>query len=161
MASNRPRQKLVRKQAPGTRVLAVATVSAGEAVGSLVKQKSEWVTEFRDPAGELVGRIRTGYSRRVYDLLGDQDQAVGTVTGDLALKHFSVAVPGGGVVARVRKTWAGFAKEMLTPNDHYTVEFTGPVPEPVRTLTAMLPIVLDLNLYEPDSAHRNRPAPPW
>jgi hypothetical protein len=38
---------------------------------------------------------------------------------------------------------------MLTSNDHYKVEFVGPVPQQVRTLIAMVPIVLDLTLYEP------------
>ena len=94
-------------------------------------------------------RIRTGGTRRIYTLLGDQDQAVGKVTGDLALKNFSVTGPGRAVVARVRKTWAGLTKEMLTPSDHYTVEFTGLVSQPARTLTVMMPIVLDLTLYGP------------
>jgi hypothetical protein len=51
--------------------------------------------------------------------------------------------------ARVRKNWAGL-KEMLTPSDHYAVEFTGLVSQPTRTLTVMMPIVLDLTLYGPD-----------
>ena len=74
---------------------------------------------------------------------------MGQVTGDLALKHFSVAGTGGAVFARVRKNWAGL-KEVLTPSDHYAVEFTGLVSQPARTLTVMMPIVLDLTLYGPD-----------
>jgi hypothetical protein len=142
------RLKLPGKPAPDTRAIAVAT-AAGEPVGFLVNQISEWITEYRDPGGELVGRIRTGGTRRIYTLLGDQDQTVGKVTGDLGLKDFSVTVTGRAVVARVRKTWAGLTKEMLTPSDHYTVEFTGLVPQPARTLTVMMPIVLDLTLYGP------------
>ena len=133
---------------PGTRAIAVTT-AAGEPIGFLINQSSEWITEFRGPGGELIGRIRTGGTRRIYTLLGDQDQAVGKVTGDLALKHFSVTGAGGAVVARVRKTWAGLTKEMLTSSDHYTVEFTGLVSQPARTLTVMMPIVLDLTLYGP------------
>ena len=142
------RLRLPGKSVPDTRVLAVAT-AAGEPVGSLIKQSSEWITEFRGPGGELIGRIRTGGTRRIYTLLGDQHQALGKVTGDLALKHFSVTGPEGAVVARVRKTWAGLTKEMLTPADHYAVEFTGLVSQPARTLTVMMPIVLDLTLYGP------------
>jgi hypothetical protein len=41
-------------------------------------------------------------------------------------------------------------KEMLTPSDHYAVEFTGLVSQPARTLTVMMPIVLDLTMYGPD-----------
>ena len=142
------RLKLLGKSVPDTRVLAITT-AAGEPAGFLIKQSSEWMTEFRGPGGELTGRIRTGDTRRIYTLLGDQDQAVGKVTGDLALKHFSVTGTGSAVVARVRKTWAGLTKEMLTPSDHYTVEFTGPLSQPARTLTVMMPIVLDLTLYGP------------
>jgi len=142
------RLKLPGKPAPDTRAIAVTT-AAGELVGFLINQSSEWMTEFRDPGGELVGRIRTGGTRRIYTLLGDQDQTVGKVTGDLALKNFSVTGAGRAVVARVRKTWAGIPKEVLTPSDHYTVEFMGSVPQPARTLTVMMPIVLDLTLYGP------------
>ena len=142
------RLKLLGKSVPDTRVLAVTT-AAGEPVGFLIKQSSEWITELRGPGGDPIGRIRTGGTRRTYTLLGDQDQAVGQVTGDLALKHFSVTGTGGAVFARVRKAWAGLTKEMLTPSDHYTVEFTGPVLQPARTLTVMMPIVLDLTLYGP------------
>ena len=52
---------------------------------------------------------------------------------------------GGVVFARVRKTWAGLTKEMLTPSDRHTVDFAGLVSHPARTLTVML----DLTLYEP------------
>jgi hypothetical protein len=142
------RLKLLGKSVPDTRVFAVAT-AVGEPVGFLIKQSSEWITEFRGPEGELIGRIRTGATRRIYTLLGDQDQTVGKVTGDLALKHFSVTGPEGAVVARMRKTWAGLTKEMLTPSDHYALEFSGLVSQPARTLTVMTPIVLDLTLYEP------------
>ncbi len=142
------RLTLLSKSVPDIRALAVTT-AAGEPAGFLIKQSSEWITEFRGPGGELIGRIRTGATRRTYTLLGDQDQAVGKVTGDLALKHFSVTGTGGAEFARVRKTWAGLTKKMLTPSDHYTVEFTGPVSHPARTLTVMMPIVLDLTLYGP------------
>jgi hypothetical protein len=142
------RLTLLSKSLPDTRAFAVTT-AAGEPVGFLIKQSSEWITEFQGPGGELIGRIRTGDTWRTYTLLGDQDQTVGKVTGDLALKHFSVTGTRGAAFARVRKTWAGLTKEMLTPSDHYTVEFTGPVSRPARTLTVMMPIVLDLTLYGP------------
>jgi hypothetical protein len=142
------RLKLLGKSVPDTRMFAITT-AADEPVGFLIKQSSQWITEYRAPGGELIGRIRTGNTRRTYTLLGDQGQAVGEATGDLALKHFSVTGTEGAVFARVRKTWAGFTKEMLTPSDHYKVDFTGPISQPARTLTVMMPIVLDLTMYEP------------
>jgi hypothetical protein len=38
---------------------------------------------------------------------------------------------------------------MLTPSDHYQVEFTGSVPATARTLTVMMAVVLDLTSYGP------------
>jgi hypothetical protein len=143
------RLQLFSKQMPGTRVWAITT-AGGEPLGSLIKQAHEWITELRGPGGELIGRIRTGDTKRTYTLLDEQDQTVATVTGDLGLKHFSVTGHGRREFARVRKTWAGLTKEMLTPSDHYSVEFTGPVSQPpARTLIVMMPIVLDLTLYGP------------
>ena len=143
------RLKLLSKPVPDTRAFAVTT-AAGEPAGFLIKRNKEWITDFRGSGDELIGRIRTGGTRSTYTLLDAQDQAVGRVTGGLALKRFSAADTGGAVFAQVRKTWAGLTKEMLTSSDHYTVEFTGPVSQPTRTLTIMMPIVLDLTMYEPD-----------
>jgi hypothetical protein len=142
------RLELLSRSMPDTRVFAVTTAD-GEPVLSLIKQASEWMTELRGPAGELIGRIHTGDTKRTYALLDERDQIVGRVTGDLALKHFSVTGSTGGRLARVRKTWAGLTKEVLTPFDHYMVEFTGPASQPARTLTVMMPIVLDLTVYGP------------
>jgi hypothetical protein len=142
------RRRVLSKSLPDTRVLAVTTADR-EPILTLVKQASEWITDLKDPEGELIGRIRTSGTRRHYTLLDNQDQTVGEVVGDLGLKNFSVKGAGGGEFARVRKTWAGLTKEMLTVSDHYRVDFTGPVSAPARTLTVMMPIVLDLTLYGP------------
>ncbi len=130
-----------------TWTLAVRT-AAGEPVLTLVKPGSEWVTELTDPAGGLIGRIRIEASRRHYTFLDDQDQVAGQAVGDLAVKDFSITGPQGERYARVRKTWAGLRKELLTSSDHYTVTFTGPVSPRVRTLIVMMPIVLDLARHE-------------
>ncbi len=142
------RLKLISKSMPDTRVLAVTT-AADEPVLTLIKHARERITELQGPGGELVGRIRATHTTRHYTLIDDQDQTVGKVVGDLALKHFSVTGTGGDEFALVRKTWAGLTKEMLTPSDHYRVEFTARVSPPARTLTVMMPIVLDLTLYGP------------
>lgn len=142
------RLKLLSKSMPDARVLAVTT-AAGEPVVTLIKHHRERVTDLHDPEGELAGRIRATRTTRHYTLLDDQDETVGKVVGDLALKHFTVTGAQGGEFARLRKTWAGFPKEMLTPSDHYKVEFTAPVSQSARLLTVMMAIVLDLTLYGP------------
>jgi hypothetical protein len=130
-----------------TWLLAVRT-AAGEPVLTLVKPDSEWVTELTDPAGRLIGRIRIEASRRHYTLLDDQDEVAGQAVGNLAVNDFSVTGANGERYARVRKTWAGLRKELLTSSDHYTLTFTGPVSPRVRTLIVMMPIVLDLARHE-------------
>ena len=136
------------KSMPDARVLAVTT-AASEPILTLIKHQRERITELHNPEGELAGRIRATHTTRHYTLLDDQDETVGKVVGDLALKHFTVTGAQGGEFARLRKTWAGFPKEMLTPSDHYKVEFTAPVSRPARLLTVMMAIVLDLTLYGP------------
>lgn len=142
------RLRLIPQGVPDARMLALTT-AGGEPVLSLITHTRNHVTEIRDPGAEPLGEIRGRYTRRHYTLFDSQRQAVGTVTGDLGLKHFSVTGTAGGEFARIRKTWAGLTKEVLTPSDHYKVEFTGPVAQPARVLTVMIAIVLDLTLYEP------------
>jgi hypothetical protein len=142
------RRHLLSKSMPDARVLAVTT-AGGEPIVTLIKQQRERITELHNPEGELAGRIRATHTTRHYTLLDDQDETVGKVVGDLALKHFTVTGAQGGEFARLRKTWAGFPKEVLTPSDHYKVEFTAPVSQPTRLLTVMMAIVLDLTLYGP------------
>jgi len=142
------RLKLLRESMMDVRSFTVTT-AGGVAVLSLVKQASAWNTEVQSPDGALVGRIRTEGTRRHYTLLDERDQTVGQATGDLGLKRFAVTGAEGGTFARVQKTWAGLRKEMLTSSDHYKVQFVGPVAALPRTLTVMLPIVLDLTSYEP------------
>ncbi|HEV2375264.1 MAG TPA: phospholipid scramblase-related protein [Streptosporangiaceae bacterium] len=141
------RMKLLAKEMPDARVLAVTT-AASEPLLTLVKHTRERITELHGPEGELLGRVRTGGTNRNYSLLDGQGQTVGKAVGDLALKHFAIIGPDGSEFARVRKTWAG-VKEMLTPSDHYKVEFIAPAVPSARTLTVMLAIVLDLTSYGP------------
>lgn len=132
-----------------TSVLEVTTADGGPLL-SMIRQHTEWLTEIQDPEGTVIGRIRTGGTRRHYTLLDEAGDTIAKVVGDLGLKKFAVTDSGGGRIAQVRKTRAGLFKEMLTSNDHYKIEFIGPVPSVIRTLTALVPIVLDLTLYEPE-----------
>lgn len=130
-------------------VLEIVTAT-GAPLLTMTMLNTEWRTELRNPEGELFGEIRMGDTRRQYTLLDESGETLARVVGDLGLKKFSVADASGSNLALVRKTRAGLFKEMLTSNDHYKIEFIGPVvAQPLRTLTAMVPIVLDLVLYEP------------
>jgi hypothetical protein len=148
-AQGHGRVKLLRESMIDVRAFAITT-PAGEPLLSLVKQATTFHTEIADPTGELIGRIRTEGTRRHYTLLDHKGAAIGQAVGDLGLKRFSVTAAEGGTFARVQKTWAGLRKEMLTAADHYKIDFTGvPVSRLARVLTVMVPIVLDLTMYEP------------
>jgi hypothetical protein len=111
---------------PRTRVIGVRS-AAGEPVLTMVKRDDDWIADITDPAGQLVGRIQIGETRRHYTLLDETDQVAGQAVGDLAVKQFTITGPDGERFARLRKTWAGLGKELLTSSDHYTVTFTGPM----------------------------------
>jgi hypothetical protein len=142
------RLRILLEEMPDARGFTITT-AAGELFGSLIYQTNEWVTDLRGPEGELIGQIGIGGTRRVYTLLDEQGTTLGAVNGDLPRKNFTAKDAAGIPFARVRKTRSGLTKSMLTQADHYAVEFTGPVSQPARTLTVMVPIVLDLEVYGP------------
>ena len=133
---------------PRTRVLTVRS-AAGEPMLTLVKRDEDWLTDVKEPDGQLIGRIQTGETRRHYTLFDEADQVAGQAVGDLAVKQFSITGPEGERLARLRKTWAGLGKELLTSSDHYTVTFTGPMSPRTRMLVVMVPIILDMSRHGP------------
>jgi hypothetical protein len=149
-AENEPRSALqtMASLVPRTRVISVRS-AVGEPVLTMVKRDDDWVADVTDPDGQLVGRIQIGETRRHYTLLDEADQVAGQAVGDLAVKQFTITGPEGERLARLRKTWAGLGKELLTSSDHYTVTFTGPMPPRTRLLVVMVPIVLDMTRHGP------------
>lgn len=133
---------------PRTRLLAV-TAADGAPVLTMIKRDDDWTADFSYPAGGLIGRIRIGDTRRQYTFVDETGQVVGEAVGDLEVKNFAVTGADGERYARIRKTWAGLGKELLTSSDHYTVIFTGPVPSLIRPLIVMMPIVLDMARHGP------------
>jgi hypothetical protein len=144
----RSRMDTLTGMVPGTRAVAVVT-AAGDPVLTLVKRDSDWCAELTDPDGALIGQIQIGDTRRHYTLLDHDGQVTGQVAGDLGVKQFSVHGVDGERYAQIRKTWAGFGKEVFTDADHYSLTFTGPVSPRVRTLIVMLPIVIDMSRHGP------------
>jgi Scramblase len=149
-AENEPRSALqtMASLVPRTRVISVRS-AAGEPVLTMVKRDDDWIADVTDPEEQLVGRIQIGETRRHYTLLDEADQVAGQAVGDLAVKQFTITGPDGERFARLRKTWAGLGKELLTSSDHYTVTFTGPMPPRIRMLVVMVPIVLDMTRHGP------------
>jgi hypothetical protein len=139
----------ITKLLPESRALAV-TSPDGEYLFTLSYQSTRWVAELTDPDGTLLGTVKIGASRRHYTLLDVEGTVVGEAVGDLAVRRFTVTAPGHPPFAEVRKTFAGPVKEAFTSSDNYTVKFAATaVPPLTRTLTVMVPIVLDLARYGP------------
>ena len=149
-AENEPRSALqtMASLVPRTRVISVKS-AVGEPVLTMVKRDDDWVADITDPDDRLVGRIQIGETRRHYTLLDEAGQVAGQAVGDLAVKQFTITGPDGERLARLRKTWAGLGKELLTSSDHYTVTFTGPMPPRIRMVVVMVPIVLDMTRHGP------------
>jgi scramblase len=133
---------------PRTRIIGVQSAS-GEPMLTLIKRDDDWIADVSGPDRQLIGRIQIGETRRHYTLLDETDQVAGLAVGDLAVKQFTITGPDGERYARLRKTWAGLGKELLTSSDHYTITFIGPMPPQVRTLVVMVPIVLDMTRHGP------------
>jgi hypothetical protein len=133
---------------PRTRVLGVRS-AAGEPLLTLIKRDDDWIADLQDATGQLIGQIQIGETRRHYTLLDEAGQVAGQAVGDLAVKQFTITGPEGERFARLRKTWAGLGKELLTSADHYTVTFTGPMPPRTRMLVAMVPVIVDMTRHGP------------
>lgn len=133
---------------PRTRVLGVKSPS-GEPMLTLVKRDADWLADLSDPAGQLIGQIEIGETRRHYTLRDEAGQLAGQAVGDLAVRQFTITGPDGERYAQVRKTWAGLGKELLTSSDHYTITFTGPMEPKIRMMVVMVPVVLDMTRHGP------------
>jgi Scramblase len=138
----------ITQHVPGARVLEV-TSPVGEYMFTLDVIGSKWIAELTDADGALLGKIRIGGSRRHYTLVDAEGAEIGQAVGDLSVTRFQVTGTSVPPFAEIRKTFAGPLKEAFTSADHYTVKFGAiRVPVLLRTLTVMVPIVLDLAKYD-------------
>jgi hypothetical protein len=137
---------------PDTRVLAV-TGPAGESLLRIVYYAHMWTVDVADNDDKIIGKIQVGGSRRHYHLQDPEGTEFATAVGDLAVRRFVVRTSDGHPpFAEIQKTFAGPIKETLTSADHYRVRFSGDgeqVSPLGRTLTAIVPIILDLAKYGP------------
>lgn len=58
-------------------------------------------------------------------------------------------------VARITKTWAGWAKERFTKADNYVVQIHKPLEEPLRSLVLAAALAVDTALKEGDQYRRH------
>lgn len=114
------------------------------------------------PNGARIGRIVNSQSlkhvQRMFKLEGATDQLMGGVYGEDSRRHreFNIQNDEGIVVARLSKTHAGVAKELLTKADNYVLSFEWPLDDPLRMLSIASALVVDTRLHQGQDNRRRR-----
>ena len=104
--------------------------------------------------GAKVGRIvpskNCNQIDRRFKLEDAANEMIGAVFGEDRQRHrdFNVQDTSGTVVARISKTRAGLAKELLTKGDNYVVEFPGHLTGPLRWLSLATALVVDTSFHQ-------------
>ena len=76
-------------------------------------------------------------------------QRLGSIHADSTEQwDFSVRDQTGTKIARITKTWAGWAKERFTKADNYVVHMYGPLEEPLRSLVIAAALAIDVELKQ-------------
>ena len=70
--------------------------------------------------------------------------------------NFSIQDAAGVEIARITKTWAGWAKERFTRADNYVVQIHRPLGEPLRSLAIAAALAIDTALKQGDQVHGTR-----
>jgi uncharacterized protein YxjI len=102
------------------------------------------------PTGQEIGVIRQenaiGKIRFAFEVGG---QRIGGVQAEnWRAWNFSIVDANGQEVARITKTWEGFAKTMFTTADNYVVQIHQRLPEPLRSLVVASALTVDTALKQ-------------
>ena len=115
---------------------------AGTALGSVQPRLDSMVE----------GLDKIGHARFGLEAGGQRLGSIGAE--DTRQWDFVVKDPNGSEVARVTKTWAGWAKERFTKADNYVVEMHRPLEDPLRSLVVAAALAIDFELKERGSQAR-------
>lgn len=122
---------LARMAVPG-----VAGLAAGAAVGS-VQDRLNSAAEGIDQRGQArIGLVSSGH------------RLAAIHAKDAARWDFSVQDPNGSEIAKITKSWAGWAKERFTSADNYVIEMHRQVDDPLRSLILAGALVIDVEFKE-------------
>ena len=104
------------------------TDGAGNEIGSIIQQN-------------MIGKIR-------FSLEGS-GQALGSLNGEnWRAWNFNLMDAEGMEIARITKTWEGFAKTMFTTADNYVLQIHSDLPDPLRSLVVASAVSVDLALKQ-------------
>jgi uncharacterized protein YxjI len=110
-----------------------------------------------DGDGNLLGRIVQKWSliKPSFDVRDEKDETVLHITGPVCVfsccgsdVHFPVSQPDGAEVGMIAKKWSGFAKEVYTRADNYTVNFPMDMPVNHKALLMSASLLLDFMYFE-------------
>ena len=119
---------------------------AAPVVGAFAKAALGPVQKRLTPA--VSGLDKIGHARFGLEAGG---QRVGFIHAESAAKwDFVVRDPAGAEIARITKTWAGWAKERFTKADNYVVQMHRPLEEPLRSLVIAAALAIDVELKQRD-----------
>lgn len=109
-------------------------------------------------AGKAVGKVQPRLDSAVEGLdevgharfgLEADGRRLGSIHAESTTEwDFNVQDPTGTEIARVTKTWAGWAKERFTKADNYVVKMHRPLEEPLRSLVIAAALAIDVELKE-------------
>lgn len=111
-----------------------------------------------DAGGSEIGRIiqkSLGVIGGVRFAMESNGRTVGSMRAEgWNTWDFAVQDGNGSEVARITKSWAGWAKERFTKADNYVVEIHKPLQDPLRSLAVATALTIDVALKEGQQTHK-------
>ena len=103
--------------------------------------------------GEIVQK-NVGVFKGVRFGLVSGGEELGSITAETRSEwDFGVHDASGVEIARITKTWAGWAKERFTKADNYVLQIHRPLQEPLRSLVIVAALAIDTALKQGDPTH--------
>lgn len=105
------------------------------------------------PDGVQVGQIaqQNVIGKINFALLGPDGTQLGAIRAEnWRAWNFAIVDQAGREIARITKTWEGFAKALFTTADNYVVQIHFQLPEPLRSLVVASALTVDTALKQDD-----------
>ncbi|MET0820689.1 MAG: phospholipid scramblase-related protein [Aeromicrobium sp.] len=117
---------------------------------TLISSKTIVTGEDGAKIGRIVPSRNLNQVDRHFKLEDDDNKMIGSVYAEDRRRHrdFNVQDRSGSVVARITKTRAGLATELLTKGDNYVMEFPGHLTGPLRMLSIATALVVDRSFHQ-------------
>lgn len=112
--------------------------------------KSTVIVE-RPGVGEVGRLVQENVIGKIHFAMVVGDRKLGSINAEnWRAWNFSIRDNNETEIARITKTWEGFAKAAFTTADNYVVQIHGPLEEPLRTLVVAAAVSVDTALKQDD-----------